>query len=99
VSGGFRVDGSTLDEHALLVDGFAETMHRAAEAGRPLGLDAYGLIGQVFTITAAGAAEQASAAVGDLARRYDALRDGVRASRDAYLLVEGANAGQFGGPR
>lgn len=99
VSDGFRVDDAALDAHARQVDDLAAQTQRAAEAGRPLDLMAYGLVGQVFALAAAGATDTGSVAVGTLARRIVELGAGVRASRDDYLRVERQNATSFRAPR
>ena len=99
MNGGFRVDPELLDGHAARVDALAERVGRAAGVARPLGLSAYGLIGQVFAVAAVGAARSGSDAVGRVAARAVAHADGMRRARDEYRAVERQTAAGFGRPR
>lgn len=99
MSDGFTVVDGALDRHATNVDGHATTMHRVAEAARPLGLHAYGLIGQVFAATVAGTVADGSAAIRELSRGVEGIADGVRACSDAYQEADRHNASGFGGFR
>lgn len=76
-----------------------DRMQRVTEAGRPLDRGAYGLVGQVFAIAAAGAADTASASVRTLATAAGGLGDGLRATRAGYRQVEDQACRTFGGPR
>jgi hypothetical protein len=49
---GFRFDDGLLSQHAQDVDTFTARLRNASDAGRPLNLGAYGLIGQVFAASA-----------------------------------------------
>jgi Protein of unknown function (DUF2580). len=99
VSDGFGVDHSALDEHARRIDVLADGMRLAADAGRPLDLLSYGLVGQVFAAVAVSAVNTGAAAVGDLSRRIAELGDGVRATRDEYLHAEQRNCASLRAPR
>ena len=93
---GFRVDVTTLGAHAGDVDRLAERMRRASRAGAPLGLHAYGLVGQVFAVAADAAARTASQAVARLADAAQGHGDGVRATARGYLDAERGAATTFG---
>ncbi|MCW2721224.1 type VII secretion target [Pseudonocardia sp.] len=88
---GFRVDDAAIAAHIGTVDAMASRVQVAAAAGRPLDVDAYGLVGQLFAGAAAEAAATGSAAVGDLARQATALVEGLRTSRAAYLDADARN--------
>jgi hypothetical protein len=96
VSDGFRLDGGMLDDHVARVDALSARMQAVAGAGQPLGLDAYGLLGRVFALAAADAAQAGSEVVGGLAAQSAALGASVRAARDEYLRAEDATARAFG---
>jgi hypothetical protein len=96
---GFRVDDAAIHAHARTADELAGRMTRVAEAGRPLDLGAYGLIGQVFAGAAVDAAQAASTVVRDLAGHVEAMAGGIRATGAAYQRVERENAARFGGLR
>lgn len=95
MSDGFRVDDAALAAHGRAVDALAERVRAAAAAGRPLDLDAYGLVGRVFAGSATEAAAAGSAAVGRLAERVTAAAHGVTATREAYRRVEAGAAERF----
>jgi hypothetical protein len=96
---GFGVDAGALGTHAAKVDELTARMRSAAEAGRPLDIGAYGLVGQVFAAAVAGAAGNGSRTVGSLSDTARTIGDGVRATQADYLIVEERNAAVFGGPR
>lgn len=99
MSDGFRVDDEALDAHARQVDALVGRMRVAADAGRPLDIGAYGLIGQVFAAAVAGATRNGSRSVGGLSEVVQGVADGLRAGRTEYLGVEQRLAASFGGPR
>jgi hypothetical protein len=99
MSDGFEVDAVVLHAHAGQVDALAARMRTAAAAARPLDLDAYGLIGQVFAGAASEAARAGSVVVAGLAEQAEAIADGVRASGAAYRGIEDSTAVGWGGGR
>ncbi|WP_219418263.1 type VII secretion target [Pseudonocardia nigra] len=99
MSGGFRVLGSDLAGHAAQVEELAERMRRAADAGRPLDRDAYGIVGQVFAEPAADSTRSASESIGVLADVTAAFAAGLRATSADYRDAEHGNATRFGAPR
>jgi hypothetical protein len=94
---GFRFDDGLLSQHAQDVDTFTARLRNAADAGRPLDLGAYGLIGQVFAASAIEATATASRSVAEIAEGGQALGDGVRATVRDYQEVERRIAEPFGG--
>jgi hypothetical protein len=96
---GFRVDDGVLSLHAQDVDALTARLRNASAAGTPLGLAAYGVIGQVFAVAAVDAAATASASVAQLAEGGQALGDGVRAAVRDYQEAERRVAAPFGGDR
>jgi hypothetical protein len=96
---GFRVDDTILSRHAEDVDALTARMRNAAGAGTPLGLGAYGVIGQVFAVAAVDATATASRSVAQLAEGAQALGDGVRATIRDYQEAERRVATPFGGSR
>jgi hypothetical protein len=96
---GFRVDPDALDAHALRVDLLAGQLRLAAVTGRPLGLSAYGIVGQVFALAAAAATNSGSVAVAGLAARATVQAAGIRAAGYAFRDHERSTAAGFGGPR
>ncbi|QYN34312.1 hypothetical protein K1T35_38810 [Pseudonocardia sp. DSM 110487] len=96
---GFRVDDGVLSEHAREVDALTARLRNAAGAGTPLGLGAYGVIGQVFAVSAVDAAATASQSVAELADGGQAFGDGVRAAVRDYQEAERRVAAPFGGGR
>jgi hypothetical protein len=96
---GFRVDDGVLSQHAREVDALTARLRNAAGAGTPLGLGAYGLIGQVFAVAAVDAAATASRSVAELADGGQAFGDGVRAAIRDYQEAERRVAAPFGGGR
>lgn len=99
MSDGFRVDGALLAEHVSRVDALSGRMQALAQAGRPLDLDAFGILGRVFALAAVDAAAAGAEVVGGLAGQSAALGASVRAARDAYLNVESAATSTLGGGR
>jgi Excreted virulence factor EspC, type VII ESX diderm len=93
---GFEVDDVALHTHAAQVDALAARMRAVAAAARPLDLDAYGQIGQVFAGAASEAARAGSLAVGSLAEQARAIADGVRATSEAYRAAERRTTTCFG---
>jgi hypothetical protein len=93
---GFRVDDGALSRHAQDVDALTARLRNAAGAGTPLGLDAYGVIGQVFAAAAVDAAATASRSVAQLAEGGQAIGDGVRAAVRDYQEAERRVAAPFG---
>lgn len=96
---GFAVDLDELDAQVRRVDAVAERVRRAAGAGRPLDLGAYGVLGQVFALAAVGAAAAGSAAVTRAAGAVADLGAGVRAARLGYLRADRQAAAGLAGPR
>lgn len=96
---GFTVDPAFLDGHATEVDGLAEQMRRVVEAGTPLDLDAYGLIGQVFARSAAEATRSGATTVRGLHEQIIALADAVRRSSALYLEAESRSVDTLRGIR
>lgn len=87
-----------IDEHIAWVDEHVTApLGRAAQAGRPLDVDAYGWIGQVFASSAAQAAAAGADAVGRLAVAADGFARDLRATRDGYRDAERATVGLLGG--
>ena len=99
MSEGFHVDPDALDAHARRVDRLAGQLRLAAIAGRPLGLAAYGIVGQVFALAAAAAANTGTIAVTGLAARATAQAAAVQAAGHDYRYQERSTAAGFGGPR
>lgn len=99
MSGGFAVDHDALATHIRQVDELAARMRTAADAGAPLDLLAYGIVGQVFAQAADGATRLGSLTVGGLADLTRELGDGVRATRADYLSMERRNVTALGGAR
>lgn len=95
---GFRVDGDALAAQAARADGLADRMRRAADAGRPLDVGAYGVVGQMFAVAVAGATGDSSVAVAGLAELTAGLGDELRATHADYRRVEDRNRATFGGP-
>ena len=93
---GFLVDDAMLASHAGEVDRLAERMRLAAQAGAPLGLHAYGLVGQVVAAAADAATQVASQSVARLADAAQGHGDGVRATVRGYLAAEQGAATTFG---
>jgi hypothetical protein len=93
---GFRVDDTVLSRHAEEVDALTGRMRNAAGAGTPLGLGAYGVIGQVFAVAAVDATATASRSVAQLAEGAQALGDGVRSTIRDYQEAERRVAAPFG---
>ncbi len=95
---GFRVDGAALVAQAEKVDGLAGRMRLAADAGRPLDVGAYGIVGQMFAVAVAGATSDCSISVAGLAELTAGLGDELRATHADYRHVEDRNRATFGGP-
>jgi hypothetical protein len=93
---GFRVDDAALSRHAQDLDVLTARLHAAAGAGRPLGLGAYGVIGQVFAAAAVDATATAARSVTELAEGAQAVGDGVRATVRDYREAEQRVATPFG---
>lgn len=103
-----RFDG--LDAHIARVDDVVVgPMREAADAGRPIDLRAYGLIGSTFAATLSFAAAYASQSVGRLGDEATGIRERLVDTQGAYRRMEADNAGliagipvtgtQLGGPR
>ncbi|MHA6781182.1 hypothetical protein ACVGOW_09335 [Pseudonocardia saturnea] len=93
---GFLFTG--IDDHIAWVDEHVTAaLRRVAQAGRPLDLDAYGLIGQVFAGSAAQAAAAGAEAVGRLAVAADGFARDLRLTHDGYREAERANLDLLGG--
>ncbi|MFC5995988.1 type VII secretion target [Pseudonocardia hispaniensis] len=95
MSGGFTVDLAELGTHAGQVDAVANRLATAADAGRPLSRDAYGLIGQIFADAAAETAARSSVLVRVMARAATLIADGVRCSGTSYAATERSNVARF----
>lgn len=93
---GFRVDDAALGRHAAEIDELTARMRTAARAGAPLGLGAYGLVGQLFAAAAVEATATTSRSVARLADSAHGLGDGVRATLRGYLDAERRAASTFG---
>jgi len=96
---GFRVDLDELAAHAGTVDGYAARMGEIAGAAQPLGLHAYGIVGQSFAETAARTAEICSVAVASLATLIQDFGDRLRSTAAAYQAVDDRAAASFEGIR
>jgi hypothetical protein len=96
---GFRFDDGVLARHVQDVDALTARLRTASGAGMPLGLGAYGVIGQVFASAAVDAADGASRSVAQLADGGQAIGDGVRAAVRDYQEAERRVAAPFGGGR
>ncbi|GEL18395.1 type VII secretion target [Pseudonocardia asaccharolytica] len=97
--GGFAVDLTALGSHAGQVEVVADRLGAAADAGRPLSRDAYGLIGQIFADAAAETAARSSVVVSVMARAATSFADGVRYSGADYTAVERGVVTMFRGFR
>ncbi len=97
MSGGFGFNAEALSSHAVAVDELTERLQRVAAAATPLGLSAYGVIGQVFAMCAVAAADSGAAAIEDVARQAAALGESMRAARRMYVDVEDVNVAVIGG--
>lgn len=87
-----------IDDHIAWVDEHVTApLDRAAQAGRPLDVNAYGVIGQVFAGSAARAAAAGAEAVGRLAVAADGFARDLRATRDGYRAAEQTNVDLLGG--
>lgn len=95
---GFRVDGGALAAQAEKVEELADRMRRAADAGRPLDVGAYGLVGQMFAVAVVGATGDSSVAVAGLAELAAGIGEELRATHSDYHRVEDRNRACFGGP-
>lgn len=100
MNGGFAVDGAALEGHAREVDALADRLGVAADAGRrPIGADAYGVVGQVFAGAVASATGSASGGVARLAGTAAGVGDGIRAAARDYFLAETRCTAAFRGGR
>jgi uncharacterized protein YukE len=99
MSAGFRVDPEAMESHARTVDALAARVRRAATAGRPLDIAAYGIVGQLFAVVAAAATSSSSAAVARAADGVGSHAEQVRAAAQDYRRNDRAAAGGFVGPR
>jgi hypothetical protein len=95
VSDGFTVDPESLSGHAGTVDGYAGHLRTVAAAARPIGLDAYGVVGRTFAGSAVDAAARGSGALAELAAAAAAYRGDLQACLSAYLLVDREVADAF----
>ncbi|TQM38072.1 hypothetical protein [Pseudonocardia cypriaca] len=93
---GFRFDDGVLSRHGQEVDALTARLRNASGAGSPLGLEAYGVIGQVFAAAAVDATATASRSVAELAEGGRAIGDGVRAVVRDYQEAERRVAAPFG---
>ena len=93
---GFRFDDGVLSRHGQEVDALTARLRNASSAGTPLGLEAYGVIGQVFAAAALDATATASRSVAELAEGGQAIGDGVRAVVRDYQEAERRVAAPFG---
>jgi hypothetical protein len=93
---GFLFTG--VDDHIAWVDEHVTAaLDRVAHAGRPLDVNAYGVIGQVFAGSAAEAAAAGSEAVGRLAAAGGGFGRDLRLTQDRYRDTERANVDLLGG--
>lgn len=97
--GGFRVDPDRLRTHATQVDGHAARVTEIATAAQPLGLQAYGLVGQAFAGTARQTAQACSAGVASLAALVQDFGDRLRRVAEEYRATDEAAAASFRGIR
>ncbi|MGE3286055.1 MAG: ESX-1 secretion-associated protein [Pseudonocardia sp.] len=96
---GFEITPDALTAHAARVAELAAVLRGTSDAARPLGPDAYGLVGRVFAGDAIDAAARADAAVARIANALDAVPDALRRTAEDYRRMEQAAAAGFGGPR
>lgn len=90
----FVFDG--LDAHIALVDGVVVgPMREAAAAGRPIDLQAYGLIGSTFAAGLSFAAAYASQSVGRLGDEAAGFRQRLVDTQATYRRMERDNADLF----
>lgn len=84
---GFRI--VDLNGHIREVDEqVVEPMQRASEAGRPLDVAAYGVVGRGFGIAAGIAVDVGAFAVARLADDAQGIAERLRRTRDEYLRIE-----------
>ncbi|MGQ0574497.1 MAG: type VII secretion target [Pseudonocardia sp.] len=88
MSGGFAVEPGELDAHARALDGLADRVRTAADAGGPLSPDAYGLIGWAFAKAATDSAARSAVAVERLAGAAAIIGTGVQLTTSEYRRVE-----------
>jgi hypothetical protein len=88
VSDGFTVDPESLSGHAGCVDGYAGHLRTVAAATRPIGIDAYGVVGRAFAGSAVDAATRGRGALAELAIAAAAYRGDLQACLSDYLLVD-----------
>ena len=92
---GFTVDPESLSGHAGSVDGYSGHLRTVAAAARPIGLDAYGVVGRAFAGSAVDAATRGCGALGELAIAAAAYRGDLQACLSDYLLVDREVADAF----
>lgn len=97
--GGFCVDPDRLHAHAARVDGHAARVTEIATAAQPLGLHAYGLVGQAFAGTVQQTAQACSAGVASLAALVQDFGDRLRRVAEEYRAADEAAAAGFRGIR
>ncbi len=95
MTGGFHVEPGRLDGHAGQLDAHAARMRQVVDAAQPLGLDAYGIVGQAFAATAARAAGTCSAAVADLSELAQDFGARLRGCSVDYRAVDELVAASF----
>ena len=95
MSDGFTVDPESLSGHSESVDGYAGHLRTVAAAARPIGIGAYGLVGQAFAGSAVDAATRGCDALGELANAAAAYRGDLQACLSDYLLVDREVADAF----
>jgi len=93
--GGFAVDLDELHVHTRYVDGLAARMAEVSGAAQPLGLHAYGLVGQAFARTTARTAAAGSATVDDMAQVSALFGERLLATAQAYRRVDEDAAAGF----
>jgi hypothetical protein len=92
---GFTVDTALLHEHATQVEALAGRMRLAAEAARPVAVDAYGQVGRLFAGAVIDGSQRAAAAVGRMADAADDHARHLYASAAGYLLADAELAELF----
>lgn len=92
---------AALHTHAGHLRGASDTLAAAADRGAAadLGLETYGIIGQLFSLEARAHLAAVAGVIRGEATGLDALADGVVAASDAFEQVEERFRGVLGGSR
>jgi uncharacterized protein YukE len=99
MSDGYQVNIDTLDTHATIVDGLGTRVRAAGEkgAGADLGIETYGIIGQMFNGQVSESIAQTGRAVAEISTALGHTADGLRESAENYYMVEQDNVRIFRG--